>query len=65
MQEAGWEVPDQIKLLKNPPKLRMSSASLADFKGNPADIPDGNEIISEKEDADDKEEVYSSDEKKD
>eukprot|EP00978_Attheya_sp_CCMP212_P041932 scaffold247293_cov24-Attheya_sp.AAC.1 len=43
----------------------MSSASLADFKGNPADVPDGNEIISEKEDTDDKEEVYSSDEKED
>eukprot|EP00978_Attheya_sp_CCMP212_P042776 scaffold266760_cov35-Attheya_sp.AAC.1 len=41
----------------------MSSASLADFKGNPADIPDGNEIISVKEQADDKEEVSSSDEK--
>eukprot|EP00978_Attheya_sp_CCMP212_P034460 scaffold144351_cov24-Attheya_sp.AAC.1 len=65
MQEAGWEVPDQIKSLKNPPKLRMSAASLADFKGNPADIPDGNEIINEKEDADDKEEVYSNDEKDD
>eukprot|EP00978_Attheya_sp_CCMP212_P023009 scaffold69622_cov30-Attheya_sp.AAC.1 len=65
MQEAGWEVPDQIKSFKNPPKLRMSSASLADFKGNPADIPDGYEIINEKEDADDKEEVYSNDEKDD
>jgi hypothetical protein len=61
MQEAGWEVPDQIKSLKNPPKLRMSSASLADFKGNPADIPDGNEIIN----ADDEEEVYLNDEKDD
>eukprot|EP00978_Attheya_sp_CCMP212_P020767 scaffold59912_cov28-Attheya_sp.AAC.1 len=39
----------------------MSSASLADFKGNPADIPDGNEIIN----ADDEEEVYSNDEKDD
>eukprot|EP00978_Attheya_sp_CCMP212_P026962 scaffold89747_cov26-Attheya_sp.AAC.1 len=46
MQEAGWEAPDQIKSLKNPPKLQMSSTSLADFKGNLADVPDGNKIIS-------------------
>eukprot|EP00978_Attheya_sp_CCMP212_P015789 scaffold40880_cov53-Attheya_sp.AAC.2 len=63
MQEAGWEVPDQIKSLKNPPKLKMSSTSLADFKGNLADVPDGNEIISVKEQADNKDEVFSSDEK--
>eukprot|EP00978_Attheya_sp_CCMP212_P025770 scaffold83540_cov58-Attheya_sp.AAC.1 len=41
----------------------MSSTSLADFKGNLADVPDENEIISVKEQADDKEEVFSSDEK--
>eukprot|EP00978_Attheya_sp_CCMP212_P033623 scaffold136638_cov58-Attheya_sp.AAC.2 len=58
--EAGWEVPDKIRSFKTPAKVKASSTPLVDYKGNLADIPDGNEDISVEGQVDNNDDASSS-----
>jgi hypothetical protein len=65
MQDDGWEVPNKINSWKNPPKLKKVSTSLADYKGNLADLPDGIEVISVTEPVDMDEKLSAYEDKED